>query len=69
MFAELLRAKLQKGGVKHVSTAVALYSRVMGDLRKAARPLADGDWLRPPSAPRFGEIMTMVSEAAGRGAR
>ena len=36
-------AELQRVGVKRVSTGVALYMRVMADLKVAAKQLADGD--------------------------
>ena len=36
-------AELQKAGVKRISLGVALYTRVMADLKRAARQLADGD--------------------------
>jgi 2-methylisocitrate lyase-like PEP mutase family enzyme len=56
-------AELQKAGVKRVSLGVALYSRVMGDLRKAAMQLADGDLAAGSEGMRFGEIAKMVAAA------
>jgi 2-methylisocitrate lyase-like PEP mutase family enzyme len=55
--------ELQKAGVKRVSLGAALYSRVMGDLRKAATQLADGDLASGSEGMRFGEIAKMVSAA------
>ena len=59
--------RLQKAGVKRVSLGVALYTRVMGDLRKAARQLADGDLASASEGMGFGEIKQMIAEAARRG--
>jgi 2-methylisocitrate lyase-like PEP mutase family enzyme len=56
-------AELQKLGVKRVSMGVALYTRAMGDLRKAAKQLADGDLASASQGMRFGEVMKMISEA------
>ncbi len=56
-------AELQKVGVKRVSMGAALYARVMGDLRVAARQLADGDLASASKGMRFGEIAKMISEA------
>jgi 2-methylisocitrate lyase-like PEP mutase family enzyme len=56
-------AELQKAGVKRVSLGVALYTRVMGELRKAAKQLADGDLASGSEGMRFGEIAKMVSAA------
>ena len=54
--------ELQKAGVKRVSLGVALYTRVMGDLRKAARQLADGDLASASAGIGFGEIKKMIAE-------
>ena len=54
--------ELQKAGVKRVSLGVALYTRVMGDLRKAARQLADGDLASASAGMGFGEIKKMIAE-------
>jgi 2-methylisocitrate lyase-like PEP mutase family enzyme len=57
--------ELQKAGVKRVSMGVALYTRVMGDLRKAAKQLADGDFASASAGISFGEIKKLISEATG----
>ena len=57
--------ELQKAGVKRVSMGVALYTRVMGDLRKAAGQLADGDFASASAGISFGEIKKLISEAPG----
>ena len=56
-------AELQKAGVKRVSLGVALYTRVMGELQKAAKQLADGDLASGSEGMRFGEIAKMVLAA------
>jgi 2-methylisocitrate lyase-like PEP mutase family enzyme len=56
-------AELQKAGVKRVSMGVALYTRVMGDLRKAARQLADGDIASASEGIAFREVAKMIAEA------
>ena len=56
-------SELQKAGVKRVSMGAALYSRVMGDLRKAAKELADGDLASASKGIGFGEIKKMISDA------
>ena len=56
-------AELQKAGVKRVSMGVSLYTRVMGDLRKAARQLAGGDLASASEGIGFGEVKKMISEA------
>jgi len=58
-------SELQKAGVKRVSMGVALYTRVMGDLRKAAGQLADGDFASASAGISFGEIKKLISEAPG----
>jgi 2-methylisocitrate lyase-like PEP mutase family enzyme len=55
--------ELQKAGVKRVSMGVALYTRVMGDLRKAAEQLAEGDLASASEGIGFGEVAKMISEA------
>jgi len=55
--------ELQKAGVKRVSMGVTLYTRVMGDLRKAAKQLADGDLASASEGIGFGEVKKMISEA------
>lgn len=59
----LPRSELQKAGVKRVSMGVALYTRVMGDLQKAAKQLADGDIASASAGMSFGEIKRLISEA------
>jgi 2-methylisocitrate lyase-like PEP mutase family enzyme len=60
-------SELQKAGVRRVSTGVALYTRVMGDLRKAAKQLADGDLASASEGIGFGEIKKMIAEATKSG--
>jgi len=55
--------ELQQAGVKRVSLGVALYTRVMGDLRNAAKELANGDLASASRGIGFGEIKKMISEA------
>lgn len=56
-------SELQKVGVKRVSLGVALYTRVMDDLRKAARQLASGDLASAAEGMSFGELKKLISEA------
>ena len=56
-------SEIQKAGVKRVSMGAALYARVMGDLRTAARQLADGDLASASAGIGFGEIETLILEA------
>jgi len=56
-------AELQKAGVKRVSVGVALYTRVMGDLQKAAKQFADGDIASASAGMSFGDIKKLISEA------
>ena len=60
--------ELQKAGVKRVSMGVALYTRVMGDLRKAASQLAAGDLASASQGMGFGEIKKLISDATQTGA-
>jgi 2-methylisocitrate lyase-like PEP mutase family enzyme len=55
--------EVQKAGVKRVSMGVALYTRVMGDLRKAAAELAKGDLASASAGIGFGEVIKMISAA------
>lgn len=55
-------SELQKAGVKRVSMGVALYTRAMGDLRKAARQLAAGDLASASEGMPFGEVKKMIAE-------
>jgi len=58
-------AELQKAGVKRVSMGSALYSRVMGDLQKAAGQLAAGDLANASAGGiGYGELTKLVAEAA-----
>lgn len=56
-------SELQIAGVKRVSMGVALYTRVMGDLQKAAKQLASGDIASASAGMSFGEIKKLISEA------
>jgi 2-methylisocitrate lyase-like PEP mutase family enzyme len=60
-------SELQKAGVKRVSMGVTLYTRVMADLRKAAKQLADGDLASASEGIGFGEIKKMIAEATKSG--
>jgi 2-methylisocitrate lyase-like PEP mutase family enzyme len=60
-------SEFQKAGVKRLSIGAALYTRVMGDLRKAAKQLADGDLASASEGIGYGEIKKMISEAAKSG--
>jgi hypothetical protein len=42
---------------------VALYSRAMGDLRKAAQQLAEGDLASASEGMSFRDIKTMIADA------
>ncbi|MFL6601791.1 MAG: isocitrate lyase/phosphoenolpyruvate mutase family protein [Steroidobacteraceae bacterium] len=55
--------ELQKAGVKRVSMGVSLYTRVMDDLRKAARQLAAGDLGSASAGISFGEVKKLISDA------
>jgi 2-methylisocitrate lyase-like PEP mutase family enzyme len=55
--------ELQKAGVKRVSMGVALYTRVMGDLRTAARQLAAGDIAAASQGIAFGEVKKLIADA------
>jgi 2-methylisocitrate lyase-like PEP mutase family enzyme len=61
-------ADLQRAGVKRISMGVALYTRVMADLRAAARQLAAGDTAAATAGISFREILRMIAEA-GQGSR
>jgi 2-methylisocitrate lyase-like PEP mutase family enzyme len=58
-------SELQRVGVRRISLGVALYTRVMGDLRKACKELAHGDLASASRGMRFGEIQKMISQATG----
>ena len=55
--------ELQKIGVKRISMGVALYTRVMGDLKKAAQQLAEGDLASASAGLSFGEISKLIAAA------
>jgi hypothetical protein len=57
---------MQKAGIKRMSMGVALYMRVMGDLRTAAEQLADGDTARATHGIPFGEVKKLISEATNQ---
>jgi 2-methylisocitrate lyase-like PEP mutase family enzyme len=56
-------SELQKAGVKRVSMGVALYTRVMDDLRKAAEQLAAGDIASASKGISFREVAKMIAAA------
>jgi 2-methylisocitrate lyase-like PEP mutase family enzyme len=56
-------SELQKAGVKRVSMGAALYTRVMGDFRAAARQLAAGDLASASQGIGYGEIKKMIAAA------
>jgi 2-methylisocitrate lyase-like PEP mutase family enzyme len=56
-------AELQRAGVKRISMGVALYARVMADLRSAARQLAAGDTAAATAGISFREILRMIADA------
>jgi 2-methylisocitrate lyase-like PEP mutase family enzyme len=59
-------AELQRAGVKRISLGVALYTRVMGDLRAAARQLAAGDMAAATAGIGFRELLGMIASATGK---
>jgi 2-methylisocitrate lyase-like PEP mutase family enzyme len=56
-------AELQKAGVKRVSLGVSLYTRVMGDLRLAAKQLAAGDLASASAGMSFRDVSKLIGEA------
>lgn len=58
--------ELQKAGVKRVSMGVALYTRVMADLRRATEQLAAGDLQAASTGIPFREISKLISDARNR---
>lgn len=56
-------AELQKAGVKRISMGVALYTRVMADLKVAAQQLAKGDTAAPSQGLSFGEVSKLIASA------
>jgi len=63
MTSTLPWVELQKAGVKRVSLGVALYTRVMTDLRTAAKALADGDLASASAGMRFRDVETLIADA------
>jgi len=55
--------ELQEAGVKRVSLGVALYTRVMGDLQKAAAELTNGDLASASTGMSFGALSGLIREA------
>lgn len=55
-------SELQNAGVKRVSMGVALYTRVMSDLKQAAQQLAGGDIASATAGISFKEIAKLISE-------
>jgi len=53
-------AELLKAGVKRISMGVALYMRVMADLRVAAKQLADGDTATSSTGLNFREASKLI---------
>ena len=56
-------AELQKAGVKRISLGTALYTRVMADLKVAAKQLADGDMASASKGIGFREILDKIRAA------
>jgi 2-methylisocitrate lyase-like PEP mutase family enzyme len=56
-------AELQKAGVKRISLGVALYTRVMADMRTAAHQLANGDLEAASTGLSFGYLVKMINDA------
>jgi 2-methylisocitrate lyase-like PEP mutase family enzyme len=56
-------AELVKAGVKRISMGVALYMRVMADLRVAAKQLADGDTATSSTGLNFREASKLIESA------
>jgi 2-methylisocitrate lyase-like PEP mutase family enzyme len=54
-------ANLQKAGVRRVSMGVALYTRVMGDLEKAAKQLATGDLASASEGLSFRTVSQLIA--------
>lgn len=53
-------AELQKSGVKRISMGVALYTRVMADLKVAAGQLASGDTATSSTGLPFREVSNLI---------
>jgi 2-methylisocitrate lyase-like PEP mutase family enzyme len=61
--------ELQQAGVKRVSMGASLYTRVMSDLRTAARELMSGDLKTASTGMRLREISTLISDATNTALR
>jgi 2-methylisocitrate lyase-like PEP mutase family enzyme len=61
--------ELQQAGVKRVSMGASLYTRVMSDLRTAARELMSGDLQTASTGMRLREISTLISDATSTALR
>lgn len=55
---------LQKAGVKRISMGVALYTRVMADLKVAAEQLGSGDTAKSSEGLPFREAVELIQSAA-----
>jgi 2-methylisocitrate lyase-like PEP mutase family enzyme len=53
-------AELQQAGVKRVSMGASLYARVMGDLKLAAKQLAEGDTAKASKGLPFREAAALI---------
>jgi 2-methylisocitrate lyase-like PEP mutase family enzyme len=60
-------SELQKAGVRRVSMGVALYTRVMGELRKATQQLLQGELASASEGIGFGEVKKLIAEAQRSG--
>lgn len=58
-------ANLQKAGVQRVSMGVALYTRVMGELEKAAKQLSSGDLAAASEGLSFDTVSQLIAAAPG----
>lgn len=56
-------AELQRAGVRRLSTGVALYTRVMGELGKAAAELARGETASASHGISFAHVKKLISQA------
>jgi 2-methylisocitrate lyase-like PEP mutase family enzyme len=61
--------ELQQAGVKRVSMGASLYTRVMSDLRTAARELMSGDLKSASTGMRLRDISTLISDATSAASR
>jgi 2-methylisocitrate lyase-like PEP mutase family enzyme len=57
-------AELQKAGVKRISMGVALYTRVMADLKLAATQLASGDTATSSTGLSFREVTNLIKKSS-----